>query len=423
MSKFDQINRIVIHISFIIFAMAVTTASFGIALTLISSLVLATASIVWVTRCYKEVRLFQFEFLGLLLIGWLIIRSGAEADWDGISYILNEYRIFWMVPPIALAISHVFTTRELIFIFSVGSFLYLIGSVSMALAGDPFGIIEYKRDVQNFIGPYLSLGGKFIHGLWAASFVAVYLSIAFNPKSRTSQVLSLSIVIGVVMFTLGVEESRTGYLMLLSVFACFAATLRWSSRDAIYMLALSVLCIGIFLLESSGKSQLLTSLQSIELLMSGSQAEETSLGQRFAVWRALFMLDNIELLIGMPQAEASVRIHEWVTNGLIFGEPAKSRNLHSDVAHLILIGGVPALLIYACLAASMVNIARTSSKSNSSIAPVVFGLSVAAFAIVFVSGMFNSTLLDVRERHFVMLILVILFACLRRQRVIDEKTL
>ncbi|MEL0069161.1 MAG: O-antigen ligase family protein [Gammaproteobacteria bacterium] len=346
-----------------------------------------------------------------------------EADWHGISYLLNEYRIFWMVPPVAVAISNVFTTRQLIFIFSVGSFLYLIGSVSMALAGDPFGIIEYKRDVQNFIGPYLSLGGKFVHGLWAASFVAIYLSIAFNSTSRPRQVLSLAIVIVVIMYSLGVEESRTGYLMLLAVFTCYAATLRWSSRVAMYTLALLVSCIGIFLLDSGVKSQMLISQQSIELLMAGSQAEDTSIGQRFAVWRALITLDNTELLFGIPQSEASVRINEWVSSELIFGEPAKSRNLHSDVAHLILIGGLPAVLIYAWLAASMFNTVRTSSKSKGSIAPLVFGLSVAAFVVVFVSGIFNSTLLDIRERYFVMLILVILFACLRRQRLIDERIL
>lgn len=410
----DNINKTLISGSYILLAMVVVTASFGVTATLFASVFLTVASVTWLFRHSKSLRLLGIEKLCLWLLCWLILRAVIEADWSGVMYVINEYRLLWMAPLIAIPLSHTLVNEDVLTPLVVGSLFYLCGSFLMVFFGDPFDVISHKRDVQGFVGPYLSLGGKFVHGLWAVGATSIGLCLAYGSRTMSTKMASYTFVIAALIFTFLVEESRTSYLMIGFVFLAFIWKLGLSKKQAFWV-GLSVFAlVAVSLSTDSGfRSQVMLSVVSVRDIFESGQLESSSIGQRLAALLALSELDYIELLIGLAPSDGQLRIESWVESGLLVGEPARARNLHSDIAHLILIGGLISVSIYIVLAYKIFRLIFCISPRHDD-QMLVLGLGIAAFATIFISGAINSTLLDIRERHLVLLIFIALSVALRK---------
>jgi hypothetical protein len=343
-----------------------------------------------------------------------MLRAASEADWLGVMYVINEYRLLWMAPLIAIALSHTLTNEEVLKPLLVGSLFYLCGSILMVFFGDPFGGINYKRDIQNFVGPYLSLGGKFVHGLWAVGAISVGLGLAYVARSRFAKTAICVFVLVVLGFTVLVEESRTSYLMIGFVFLTFFFKLGLSTKQALWIGLSMFGLVAILLSTDSGfRSQAMLSIESVTEIFDGGELVSSSIGQRLSALMALSDLGYSELLIGLAPSDAQLRIESWVESGVLIGEPARARNLHSDVAHLILVGGVISVSIYIAIAYTVIRlIARSTPRHDDQM--LALGLMIATFATIFLSGAINSTLLDIRERHLVLLIFTALLVALRK---------
>jgi len=410
----DNINKALISGSYILLAMVVVTASFGVTATLFASVFLTVSSITWLFRHPKSLRLLGIEKLCLWLLCWLILRAVIEADWSGVMYVINEYRLLWMAPLIAIPLSHTLAKEDVLMPLVVGSLFYLCGSILMVFFGDPLDVISYKRDIQGYVGPYLSLGGKFVHGLWAVGAISIGLCVAYGLRETSVKIAGYTFVVAALVFTVLVEESRTSYLMISFVFAAFLAKLGLSKKQAFWV-GLSVfsffaICLSI---DSGFRSQVMLSVVSVRDIFEDGQLESSSIGQRLAALVALSDLEYIEILIGLAPSDGQLRIESWVESGLLVGEPAIARNLHSDIAHLILFGGLISVSIYIVLAYRIFRlIVCVSPRHNDRM--LVLGLGIAAFATMFISGAINSTLLDIRERHLVLLIFIALLVALRK---------
>ena len=410
----DNINKSLISGSYILLAMVVVTASFGVTATLFASVFLTVSSVIWLFRHPKSFRLLGIEKLYLCLLCWLILRAMIEADWSGVMYVINEYRLLWMAPLIAIPLSHLLVSEDVLTPLFVGSLFYLCGSILMVFFSDPFDVISYKQDVQGFVGPYLSLGGKFVHGLWAVGAISIGLGVAYGSRATSVKRACYTFVVAALVFTVLVEESRTSYLMISFVFVAFLAKLGLSKKQA-FWIGLSVFSLFAISLsiDSGFRSQVILSVVSVRDIFESGQLESSSIGQRLAALVTLSDLEYIEILVGLAPSDGQLRIESWVESGLLVGEPARARNLHSDIAHLILAGGLISVSIYIVLAYKILRlIVCVSPRHNEQM--LVLGLGIAAFTTMFISGAINSTLLDIRERHLVLLIFIALSVALRK---------
>jgi len=413
----DRVIRQSVRASTISFFVVVLSASFGVAMTLGSSFLLLLSSLVFIIRHRVSLNFSRIEWAGLALLAVLVARAAIEVRLDGFIHILNEYRLLWMVPIISVAVAKCFEQREIIGIILVSSLIYIVGSSLMVVFGDPFEIIVYKRDVQHFVGPYLSLGGKFVHGLWAAAVTALGLAIVNKLESNVSRIGVCVAVAYIFGYSLIIEESRTGYVM----FAAVGVLIVWKSQLSRLQLsriglAVAISVIALSIMESSVRSQLILSINTLSEVMSGRNMDATSIGQRLLAWKALSSLSIQELFLGLGPFEAQIRIDQWIEEGLLLGEPARGKNLHSDIAHLVLSGGLVAVFCYGLFAWAVFRVIKQHPcRPSSPTHGAILGLAIAVFVICFVSGVANSTLLDVRERHVVMVFFVAFVALLRQE--------
>lgn len=415
MSVVDRVIISCIRVTAIAFFLIVLSASFGVAMTLAISILLITFSIFWIFRQQSVPTIFLVEWVGFGLLGWLIIRASFALDFSGVLYLLNEYRLFWVVPIVSIAVSQCLTQRELIITLSLGSLFYFLGSILMVFLGDPFQIIDYKRDIQNFAGPYLSLGGKFVHGLWTVGVVSIGFAILINLKSIPKAIGLTTGLLSILAFNFVIEESRTSYLMLASVFIIFLWCAKPTPKQFYIAIVVAILAfLALIVTETSFKSQLGLSLNSLIGSLSGEAIESSSIGQRLIALKALNYLSFEEALLGLGPSYADLKIDEWVQIGLLVGEPAHAKNLHSDVAHLLLNGGLPAVLLYFGYGYTVFKYIRVNCLGSSYSQHLILGFAVAVFAMIFISGIINSTLLDIRERHVVMAFFIMFLALIRQ---------
>jgi hypothetical protein len=198
------------------------------------------------------------------------------------------------------------------------------------------------------------------------------------------------------------------------VFLTFFFKLSLSTKQALWIGLSMFGLVAILLSTDSGfRSQAMLSIESVTEIFDGGELVSSSIGQRLSALMALSDLGYSELLIGLAPSDAQLRIESWVESGVLIGEPARARNLHSDVAHLILVGGVISVSIYIAIAYTVIRlIARSTPRHDDQM--LALGLMIATFATIFLSGAINSTLLDIRERHLVLLIFTALLVALRK---------
>ena len=123
-----------IYSLYALFAVAVLSASFGVAVAVSSFYLLFLASIVVCWKFRDQFYLLLHEKIALALVVWLISASIIRPNaLDGVGFVISEYRTLWMVPFIGFAISVVLTNKELLMPLIAGSIFNILGSSSLAL--------------------------------------------------------------------------------------------------------------------------------------------------------------------------------------------------------------------------------------------------------------------------------------------------
>ena len=398
-------------VSYVFFAVSALTASFGAAVLSISLGFLVLASLMsWVTQSQNKPLLFA-EKIGMYLIAWLCLSEVLSGHVTGVYPLLSEYRFFWLGPLVAIALLRWLTPLEIATPVAVSLMFYWLGSMSMTVLDDPLAISEYKKVVQNNGGSHLSLGGKFVNGLISVLSIGALLGFTFRSQSKVCALMLLSLAIAISAYTILIENGRTGYFL---VFSCWASALTVAALKNL-KIALSILVIfliGVYVaaVDPTVKSQVTRILQSADAFFEHG-AVTSSTGQRLQGFVLIAEHSEIESVIfGEGYTGGRIKLAEWADAGQLIGEPVKSLNLHSDVAHLILYGGLIAFLGYVLFAiAILYMLAKSVARSDWLTASLASSLLIS----VYISGVLNSTLLDLRERA-VLLVIFIVFLSIAR---------
>jgi O-antigen ligase len=81
-------------------------------------------------------------------------------------------------------------------------------------------------------------------------------------------------------------------------------------------------------------------------------------------------------------------------------------NVHSEFMNMLVVGGIPGLTLYVAFIGSILFAGLAVRPRSRALGDAVIGVCI----ILFVSGMFNSTIKDYGEKHALMIILSILGA-------------
>jgi len=398
-------------IGYVFFVMATLTASFGVALSSVATVLLFGSGLLLIYRARCWQRLLKIELIGLCLFFWLCLNDLIALELTGLMSIVSEYRFLWLAPIVAIAFS-ASSYRQFIWVpIIVGLVFYSLGSVQLTLLGDPFEIGAYKRSIQNSHQNHLSLGGKFVHGLIATIVVSVSLFKVANGGSWRSILGWSALALGFTGYTLLIENGRTGYILVILAWLISGAFLlsnahHWQFKLVFFFGVMG--SIAIYSLSETVHGQVGRIFIAVDQVYNDGNFS-SSTGQRLQGFKNLLELDNNELLFGSGYERGSQHMRAWIKEGIFIGEPTKNLNMHSDIAHLVLYGGLIALILYVAFAYQFWLISRIAMVEGDGL---LAGLTCGVFIALFVSGILNSTLMDLRERNVVLLgyILILIYS-------------
>ena len=416
---FDRLSHVyqsLLWASFVLFVTTALSASFGVAAYSVSLGVLAMLSFGSVFA-WRAWRLLGVERLGLALLIWLCAREVLESGTGGLLTVLSEYRLFWVAPLIAVALNRWVEPQNILVPVVVALGIYFIGSVSLTLLDDPFLISEQKRVIQGNGGPHLSLGGKFVNGLISTLGIGLALGASVTTSSKIGAAFLVMFAAAISAYTLFVEDGRTGYALVVAAWLVAAMIALYRSGLS-FALVLLVLVIGSTFVWNDHRVQ-----SQVERVWTGFDEVLThknmnsSTGQRLQGFVLIADHDWSRLMFGDGYTQGREVIEQWSSEGRLIGEPIKSGNLHSDVAHILLYGGVIGLTLYGAFGIALL---RLLTKSIGYRNYVGASLSASLGMMIFVSGCLNSTLLDLRERAVVIVLFVLLAHHFRTREVANE---
>lgn len=334
--------------------------------------------------------LLLFEKLGLILFAWLALSiSWSQASLAASLESLSEYRIYFMIPIFARALERVPMAVSVWAIVAsvLGGLVALVSSYLLAT-----GMIEIE-------GAKFSLANRIYHGFVMALLLIPFLAFTLKGpvwQKMVSGLISVSIIYNV----LNIEIGRTGYLLVLTILCLFLWWFHFRSvkRSLIFCLIL-LLCGGVsfFLLERL-QIRLIETASNLFHALQGEPVLGASVGLRLEYYQ-----NALEIGLGSPWG--GVGIGDMVStlvgryeSGLM---SSVTDNVHSEFLNMLVLGGVPAVILFTSFLYSYGSIGFRCLEKNTYLG---WG-AVATASVMIVSSLFNSVIKDYGEKHALLLML------------------
>lgn len=398
---------------YVLFTVVVLSSSFGVAATMTATGLLVVFGCIVFVRMGPLIAWPRMGVVwaGLSLCGWLVVRELISDGIESVPLLLWEYRFFWLAPLVAGALITAGIGREVWLPVLVGSVLYSIGSTQLTLLGDPLEIAQYRRHFQGVYAVPLSLGGKFVHGLWATMAIGCLLGWSVAQTQPGKRWILVATATAILLYTLLIEDGRTGYAMTLCVWFLGMLILCRESRMArvIFLVAAGVV-VSLIVASDQFQHQIGTAVRNATAYFDAGRVG-SSVGNRLQIWPLILSSDWIHLMFGHGYQGGTRLIQSWIDSKQLIGEPASSGNLHSDIGHLIVYGGCVAVLLYFAFAITLLRVWLSALRMRYW---TVLGLAMGLVIAMYVSGLMNSTLLDLRERSIVLLAYILLLVSVSR---------
>ncbi|MDA7749718.1 O-antigen ligase family protein [Litoricola sp.] len=330
-----------------------------------------------------------FEKAGLALFGWLslsILWSQAGVL-ESLGY-LSEYRIYFMVPVISVALRCLpATTKWSVVAALTGGIVALIASYGLGLG---FWTIE---------GALYSMGAKIYHGFIMSTLMLVALLIARNMTGvHRAGFILLSILIA--YNVLNIETGRTGYLQVIATILIFLG-LTFGRKQAFILVVITAFSFGTayWTLERfNGRvNETLANVERVFL----SDDIRSSTGHRLEFYRGALKIAGENPLVGVGVGDVSSELANLAKKGEI---RVTTDNVHSEFLNMLIAGGAPALFLFLGFVCSIVWTGVLNRRRDAAVGDALITLA----AIVFISALFNSTIKDYGEKHALIIILSIL---------------
>lgn len=416
-----------------LFAVTTIAAVFGSAVAVTSSYLLFLCSLFVVWKYRWEFRLILIEKIILALVMWLlcasVLRDNAVA---GMVFVIEEYRLLWMVPFISFAMARVLSESQIWAPLVMGSvfnvigsgFLYFAKAVKVPLALDVTAWLGVEPSGK---GSRFSLNGKFVQ----AWFMTLWSGLSFawlswKPSVRTYFLGILLVALIGFMLYHGVmyADARTGFFSSLATLGalCLVLTVYLEKRTKRALAAAIILLafIGGVLLISNPPQRIEVGVaNAVKFFQSGVEA--TSIGLRLVVWRELSSLNFDQWLVGVGAGNWQSTMEAWFPDGHLGRRFVKWNDYHSQLIWLIVKGGVVALLLYIALAAAI--LLKSIDLLIREHAFALGGFGIGIVGVLVLAGGFNSVFTALREAHVTGLALMAWIALVRmRTSTADNNT-
>jgi len=338
-------------------------------------------------------RLNPYERIGLVLFGWLLISISwsVEPLLDSVG-LLSEYRIYLMLPLFIAVLAFQDKTRHLAFVAAiVGAIIALFASYGLSL------------DWLKVDGATLSLGNRIYHGFIMSILLLGCLLVA-RESTGLIRMFAATTAILVLYNVLNVENGRTGYLQVFMVCLTFLVLTFAKVR-----LLLSIVCLlAIFLVmylsfDRLGQRVDQTISNAVNMIVYDDYA--SSAGYRLEFYKGAIHIGLENPLTGVGVGDVPKTLQMEAEKG---GVRALTDNVHSEFLNMLVVGGFPALFLFASFIGSIIFSGMIERHRQPLVGDALIGVGI----IIFVSALFNSTIKDYGEKHALMIVLSILGAYL-----------
>ncbi|MEE2821215.1 MAG: O-antigen ligase family protein [Pseudomonadota bacterium] len=339
----------------------------------------------------RAVQLNRFELVGLCLFGWLFL----SAFWSSAPILaslgdLSEYRIYFMVPVLIAPLVLDQRTQRWAFVAAMlGALIALITSYGLS-----FG--WWKID-----GAHLSLANRIYHGFIMASLLMACLLIARETTGMT-RLLAATVALLVVYNVLNIETGRTGYLQVILVCLTFAV-LTFARIQAALAIAAALILFGLsYLSFERFHDRVNQTAANIEKMVEGDDYH-SSAGLRLELYRGATTIGLEHPVTGLGVGDVTRTLQERFESGEI---RILTDNVHSEFMNMLIVGGVPALLLFAGFVTAILHSGFSIRQKSRWLGDSLIGTGV----ILMTSALFNSTIKDYGEKHALIIMLSILGA-------------
>lgn len=396
-----------IYSLYALFATAVLSASFGVAVAISSFYLLFFASII---VCWKFRDRFYFllhEKIALALVAWLVFAAMIRPNaFEGIEFVISEYRTLWMFPFIGFAISMVLRKKELLTPLIVGSTLNWLGSFLLGLKAFSFPFGKYIGLV-GAPGSEASLGGKFVQSIILTFWSGIWFAFSILTSKRGRFFLVVTVLWMVAMYLgFALMDARSGLLAsIIGMSAIGFAIL--SSKFNRYLAGIIVL-LGLFffagILMTYGPKRIqLISAEATVFFKNGANTN-SSVGMRLESLSSVSELKFEELVLGLGGGNWYSRMVKLQSEKKINMHYLKWRDFHSEAVWLTMLGGLVAVFFYLSVACIVIAQADQGLGRGDWFAG---GLGIGIATLLLAFGLFNSIFTNVRESHLLGLALVV----------------
>lgn len=337
----------------------------------------------------KWANISLFERAGLALFGWLLLSIiwSQAGVLESLSY-LSEYRLYFMVPVISVALMCLPATSKWSVVASVaGGLVALIASYGLGLGLWKLGNAEF------------SMAAKIFHGFIMSTFLLVALLASRNTTGtlRAGFIL-LSILIA--YNVLNIETGRTGYLQVIATIFIFLG-LTFGRRQAVILALITACSFGTayWTLERFN-GRVNQTFANIERVIVNDDIG-SSAGHRLEFYRGALKIGGENFFIGVGVGDVASELASLAEKGEI---RVVTDNVHSELLNMLMAGGVPALLMFLAFVGSILWTGVLIRRRDSAVGDALIGMA----AILFISAIFNSTIKDYGEKHALIIILAVL---------------
>lgn len=391
-----------IGFSFVMFSCSFAT---GISATLSTlAFIFALVLTVWAGRKALPILLTAPNLLGFLLFGWLALTIfWSQSPIAESLEALSEYRIYFMVPVLTVALVLSRTDATCIVLASMlGSLVALIASYALWL-----GWIEVE-------GAHLSLANRIYHGFIMAIFLAQALYWFLVRQNSWARTVWLALALLITFNVLAVEQGRTGYIQVLGVWFVFLAFCVPRQMRLVVGLALIGGIACLVSLSESLQANLATTAGNVGRYLNGVYVPTSaSLRLNFYETGLSVFLQNFFVGVGVGDVVSALD-QQFKGEFLRF----KTDNVHNEYLNMGMAGGIVALVLFVSYWS---HIYFASTIKNLSERFFFFSIGI----IIFISAIFNSTIKDYGEKHALLIItpvaLSFLFAHSGRSKLLLER--
>jgi O-antigen ligase len=337
------------------------------------------------------VNISLFEKTGLILFFWLFLSVlwSQEGVLNSLGY-LSEYRLYFMVPVFAAALSCMPNTQKWAFYAAVlGAIIALVTSYGLGLGW------------WNIEGAQFSLANRIFHGFIMSALLLVTLLAARHTNGMLS-VGAIAVALLTAYNVLNIEIGRTGYLQVIAVGFIFVV-ISFSRLKAAALLTLAGASFFVaYLSLDQFNARVNETLANIERAVA-NEDYQSSAGSRLDFYRGAIQIGADNPVVGVGVGDVVSELENRANAGEI---RSLTDNVHSEFLNMLVAGGVPALLLFLAFVLLIAWVGFQYRKLDGAVGDVLIGMSV----IVFVSALLNSTIKDYGEKHALLIILSLLAA-------------